>query len=1184
MAGKIDLSVLLSILILLIIGQSAWATTQCANNWAGGACIGPITYTANTVLTKTINASGTVTINSGIALTTNGFSILTSGNFVNSGTIITGNVIGHQALGGTSVGPPGFTETNSLAGSGAGGGGGSTSGVGGSGSAGGSGGNTLVAGGTGGAVGSAGNNGNPPGAPPLVTNANIVSWNSTGFSTRFAGAGGGAGGAHGANNGGNGGNGAYGLYIQAGNIIAGTINAAGGAGAGSGTRTGGGGGGAGGFVLLAHSGSLTAGTYTFTGGAAGPGGATGGHAGGTGGAGNVVAYTYTTTPLNVITVLSVSAPSPFTQNVDQGQTATVSDTGASGGMKPYSYQWIATSAGSSTYNAAQGNTLCGSSANTLSCSFPTNALTVSGTYMFEFNAIDGGTTSNTVTSTSVNVVVKNAPTATSLMPSNVQLDSGQSITYNVLISNGAGPFTVNLVVTSNNLVLNTITGALAGTVKMGPITPPSGTDSYSVIAYDTGTATTFTFNSISNTVVVYPALSAPSAPAISDQKLDVDQAETITGAMPSTGTSPYTYNWLVSTNGGGYSTTTQCTTTGGANQIAGNTVTCSISGNKLSAGQNYAFELQVTDSASTPETATSSASSVITTNSQLTGSTKPLTSASQLDVKQPLTVNSVMPSTGTPPYAYTWHVSVNGGAYQGATQCTVNTGTNQISGNTVTCTIPSNTLNGGNNYNFELETTDSASAPEGAFSSASNTVNVNPTSIAGMPSVSAVNLDVDQIETVTGNIPSTGPSPFSYNWLVSNNGGAYSVATICTTNSGTGQPANAVVTCNVPVNTLTIGHTYAFELQVTDSETIPDTTNSLPTNTVTVYSQLTGSTKPLVSAAKLDIDQTETVNSVMPSTGTPPYAYTWHISVNGGAYQGATQCAVNTGSGQISGNIVTCTIPSNTLNGGNNYNFELETTDSASASEGTFSTASNQIIASSQLTTPSAPAISASKLDVNQQEAVTGTIPSSGSSPYTYNWLVSDNSGPYSAATQCTANIGSNQIAGNTVTCTVPSNTFSAGHTYNFELQVTDGASASETTNSVGSSTITVYPQLSTPIPVVSAPKLDVNQVETVTGTMPSTGVSQYSYSWLISTNNGPYSPATQCAVSSGSNQNAGNTVICNVPASTLSTINTYNFELQVTDSASSPTTSISSPSPTITVSSQLTSSSTPPISFLIIW
>src|SRR5271157_2548709 len=63
MRFRCGLSLPLLVVLLTICGGLVHATTPCANNWAGGACVGSITYTASTKLTGSVNASGAVTIN-----------------------------------------------------------------------------------------------------------------------------------------------------------------------------------------------------------------------------------------------------------------------------------------------------------------------------------------------------------------------------------------------------------------------------------------------------------------------------------------------------------------------------------------------------------------------------------------------------------------------------------------------------------------------------------------------------------------------------------------------------------------------------------------------------------------------------------------------------------------------------------------------------------------------------------------------------------------------------------------------------------------------------------------------------------------------------------------------------------------------------------------------------------------
>ena len=101
---------------------------------------------------------------------------------------------------------------------------------------------------------------------------------------------------------------------------------------------------------------------------------------------------------------------------------------------------------------------------------------------------------------------------------------------------------------------------------------------------------------------------------------------------------------------------------------------------------------------------------------------------------------------------------------------------------------------------------------------------------------------------------------------------------------------------------------------------------------------------------------------------------------------------------------------------------------------------------------------------------------------------------------------------------------------------------------------------------------MDVNQALTVSGTIPSTGTSTYSWQWLISVNGAGVVAAKQCAIANGAGALGGATKVCSIAASVLTAGDTYTLELRITDSASNPVTVTSSASPTVTVSLALTS------------
>jgi len=258
-----------------------------------------ITISSNTTLTSDLYCNN-LTINSGVTLTTNGYNIYCQGTFTNNGTINTGT-LSNGGIGGNngSVGGTGGSEKNSYAGSGGGG----TNGTGIGNSSAGSGGSTLVAG------GGVASSGSTPSAP-TITNSLIQSWYNNGFQNYLAGAGGGGGGSAEGGNGGNGGGGSYGIYIQANEIIAGTINANGGNGnAGVNSAYGAGGGGGGGVILLAYgSGGYTSGTYNVSGGA---GNSSSSGTAGNGGNGQVLTYNYSTQPITILNGFTYSTTSGY---------------------------------------------------------------------------------------------------------------------------------------------------------------------------------------------------------------------------------------------------------------------------------------------------------------------------------------------------------------------------------------------------------------------------------------------------------------------------------------------------------------------------------------------------------------------------------------------------------------------------------------------------------------------------------------------------------------------------------------------------------------------------------------------------------------------------------------------------------------------------------------------------------
>ena len=265
-----------------------------------------VVFNVSTTLTGDVKTNGSITIDSSVTVTSNGYSFIAGGEFDNTGTINSGYVPNsgstynaHNDVCNTLNDGESFLD--SYGGSGGAGGGSGGTGY----QDGGAGGSTLAPGGQCSSLESSGAAGSTPSAPFLSASL-IQTWNNNGMQDYMSGGGGGS---SGGCNGGfqYGGNSAYGVYIQANQIIAGTINANGQGGdwgyvSGSGgpcsgtTFTGGGGGGGGGLIVLAYgNGGYTSGTYNITGGAGGPAGS-GGLPGGIGGPGQYVPYPYGANP------------------------------------------------------------------------------------------------------------------------------------------------------------------------------------------------------------------------------------------------------------------------------------------------------------------------------------------------------------------------------------------------------------------------------------------------------------------------------------------------------------------------------------------------------------------------------------------------------------------------------------------------------------------------------------------------------------------------------------------------------------------------------------------------------------------------------------------------------------------------------------------------------------------------
>ena len=289
-------------------------------------------------------------------------------------------------------------------------------------------------------------------------------------------------------------------------------------------------------------------------------------------------------------------------------------------------------------NAISGNTIA-LTFNGVESQFNTGSNSIYGEWTFYGYAQDNTTGlagitgligTNTVTSSNT-LTIDPAPTATLLTPSNTVLDPGQSETYTVSISGGAPTFTANLIYVSGptgatvdglgtGSVIESLTNQQDGIVSFSSFNSFSevGLYTFNVIATDSA-STPVTFNSISNTITVNHALTATS---LTPSNTTINSGQYVTyNVIISGGTLPITANLVLASN----STPIQIN---GAKAISGTTYNTivlrtgstepdTITFNSLelntssTSGGNVIFTVNAVDSASTPVTFNSVASTII---------------------------------------------------------------------------------------------------------------------------------------------------------------------------------------------------------------------------------------------------------------------------------------------------------------------------------------------------------------------------------------------------------------------------------------------------------------------------------------------------------------------------------------------------------------------------------------------
>ena len=478
-----------------------------------------------------------------------------------------------------------------------------------------------------------------------------------------------------------------------------------------------------------------------------------------------------------------------------------------------------------------------------------------------------------------------------------------------------------------NNVQNAITPGQTVTVTFSaknPSTPGSYTWTTTANSGISGSGTAFTIEGSQPIVAVNPALVAPTVSA-SKSPVDRGQTSSLSSTSVTTGTSPYTYQWLQKApSSGSYSTISGAT----SSSYSFATTTSTATG-------NWSFELRVTDAASVLVT---SNAVTVTVNSALVA---PSITATPNVVEQGQTssLSSTSVTTGTSPYTYQWLQKVPGTTTYSTINGAIST--------TYTFITTTSTTTG--SWSFQLQVTDAATAVI-TSNFVSVTVSVAPTASI---SPSSWTMDIGQNETLTAT-PSGGSGTYtSYQWYLDGiaqpgqtkstfsfapvSSGSYlttvTVSDSLGVTSAQSSPANVTVSTSpivsiAPVGPITMnvdqvqvftatrsggsgvihyqwyldgsavgndsssysytaaGTSHVVTCKVTDSASVPITSPNSNAVAVNVNPSLVA---PTVLATPTTMDQGQTSNLSITSvtTGTSPYTYQWYSKAPGASYVAA---------------------------------------------------------------------------------------------------------------------------------------------------------------------------------------------------------------------------------------------------------------------------------------------------------
>ena len=617
-------------------------------------------------------------------------------------------------------------------------------------------------------------------------------------------------------------------------------------------------------------------------------------------------------------------------------------------------------------------------------------------------------------------------TFNSLTISNSTIDTSQTQILTAYIYNGVSTYTYNVMVfNSVGLVTNALYSGVSTTSNSFTYVQNAnwgiGKFTVNTIITDSNTMATTVSNTNFYTYTANTALGTPTlttSPVLSNT-MDVGQQITLSSSW-SGGTKNYNANYIISNSITGTVLASNLYT---GISTTSNSYVWTIPSADL--GNTIAFNVVITDSATTPETTNSVYAKTLSLNSALapTISSVPSLSAT-LDVGQSI-VFTAMAGGGTAAYTYNYILSNSITNTQIGNQLYLNVaGTT----NTFTFVVPSADL--GNTIEANVFVTDNSAVPATANSAYIKTLTIKPQLLSTSWTASNSVLDYNQYQLLSAAITG-GTSTYTYNILVYNAIGSLVANQLETGLSSTSNTFFFQVTPAMQSGT------YTANVYITDSATTQVTVSN--TLTFTVDTTLVAA-PPTPTLAFIDNGQTITLTS-QPAGGTTPYTYLWHSGAS-------TSCASDvTPLGTAATQAVSPT--SNTY-----YCYTV--TDAATIPVVVISSGPANIIVSNSLAIPtltSSPVLS-NTLDVGQSIVYTATW-NNATAVFSANYVLSNSiTGAIISSQLYTGITGTT----NTFTYTIPASAL--GNTIAANVFITDNAYSPETTNSVYDKTIDNQPSL----------------------------------------------------------------------------------------------------------------------------